>query len=62
LIEHMVISFYTASNTFQLRSRQQCNKSRTGCGGRPSGWHNIVTCQRLVENVFVLSIPVQLAH
>ena len=21
---------------------------RTGCGGRPSGWHDIVTCQRLV--------------
>ena len=21
---------------------------RTGCGGRPSGWHDIVRCQRLV--------------
>jgi len=24
-------------------------QGRTGCGGRPSGWHDIVTCQRLVE-------------
>jgi len=24
-------------------------QSRTGCGGRPSGWHDIVTCQHLVE-------------
>ena len=23
-------------------------RGRTGCGGRPSGWHDIVTCQRLV--------------
>jgi len=23
-------------------------QGRTGCGGRPSGWHDIVTCQRLV--------------
>ena len=22
-------------------------QGRTGCGGRPSGWHDIVTCQRL---------------
>ena len=25
---------------------------RTGCGGRPSGWHDIVTWQRLVYVVF----------
>jgi len=24
-------------------------QGRTGCGGRPSGWHDIVTCQRLVR-------------
>jgi len=23
-------------------------QGRTGCGGRPSGWHDIVTCQHLV--------------
>jgi len=23
-------------------------QNRTGCGGRPSGWHDIVTCQHLV--------------
>jgi len=23
-------------------------QGRTGCGGRSSGWHDIVTCQRLV--------------
>ena len=31
--------------------RSECNSTRqgrTGCGGRPSGWHDIVTCQRLV--------------
>ena len=25
---------------------------RTGCGGRPSSWHDIVTCQRLVLIIF----------
>jgi len=24
-------------------------QSQSGCGGRPSGWHDIVTCQRLVK-------------
>ena len=28
-------------------------QGRTGCGGRPSGWHDIVTCQRLVLFFFV---------
>jgi len=28
-------------------------QGRTGCGGRPSGWHDIVTCQRLVFFCFV---------
>ena len=27
-------------------------QGRTGCGGRPSGWHDIVTCQRLVMIFF----------
>ena len=26
-------------------------QGRTGCDGRPSGWHDIVTCQRLVYTV-----------
>ena len=26
-------------------------QGRTGCGGRPSGWYDIVTCQRLVMHV-----------
>jgi len=26
-------------------------QGRTGCGGRPSGWHDIVTCQHLVVTV-----------
>ena len=25
-------------------------QGRTGCSGRPSGWHDIVTCQRLVHH------------
>ena len=24
-------------------------QGQTGCGGRPSGWHDIVTCQHLVD-------------
>jgi len=27
-------------------------QGRNGCGGRPFGWHDIVTCQRLV-GIFV---------
>ena len=27
---------------------RQLFQGRTSCGGRPSGWHDIVTCQRLV--------------
>jgi len=38
----------------------KCTRSlfqgRTGCGGRPSGWHDIVTCQRLVYLSVYLSI------
>jgi len=29
-------------------------QGRTGCGGRPSGWHDIVTCQRLVGLVTLI--------
>ena len=29
-------------------------QGRTGCGGRPSGWHDIVTCQHLVLSCVVL--------
>jgi len=28
-------------------------QGRTGCGGRPSGWHDIVTCQHLVYLFFL---------
>ena len=27
---------------------RQLFQGRTGCGGCPSGWHDIITCQRLV--------------
>jgi len=29
-------------------------QGRSGCGGRPSGWHDIVTCQRVVLSDFNL--------
>ena len=29
-------------------------QGRTGCGGRPSGWHDIVTCQRLVIIIIII--------
>jgi len=32
----------------QTPSTRPLFQGRTGCGGRPSGWHDIVTCQRLV--------------
>jgi len=32
----------------RLNVRVPFFQGRTGCGGRPSGWHDIVTCQRLV--------------
>ena len=39
-------------NTTTLLPSAKCTRplfqGRTGCGGRPSGWHDIVTCQRLV--------------
>jgi len=43
---------YGNSKTTTLLSSAKCMRplfqGRTGCGRRPSGWHDIVTCQRLV--------------
>jgi len=43
---------YGNSKTTALLHSAKCSpplfQGRTGCGGRPSGWHDIVTCQRLV--------------
>ena len=43
---------YGNSKTATLLHSAKCTRplfqGRTGCGGRPSGWHDIVTCQRLV--------------
>ena len=43
---------YGNSKTTTLLPLAKCTRplfqGRTGCGGRPSGWHDIVTCQRLV--------------
>ena len=58
---------YVNSETTTLLHSAKCTpplfQRRTGCGGRPSGWHDIVTCQRLVaicksvllKNVFVIT-------
>jgi len=44
---------YGNSKTTTLLPSAKCTRplfqGRTGCGGRPSGWHDIVTCQRLVS-------------
>ena len=34
-------------------------QGRTGCGGRPSGWHDIVTCQRPVYYTLSLDLPLR---
>jgi len=43
---------YGNSKTTTLLPSAKCTRplfqGRTGSGGRPSGWHDIVTCQRLV--------------
>jgi len=43
---------YGNSKTTTLLLSAKCTRplfqSRTGCGGRPSDWHDIVTCQHLV--------------
>jgi len=36
------------------KSTRPLFQGRTGCGGRPSGWHDIVTCQRLVSGVLLV--------
>ena len=52
---------YGNSKTTTLLHSAKCTRplfqGRTGCGGCPSGWHDIVTCQRLVENVQHFSSP-----
>ena len=51
---------YGNSKTTTLLPSAKCKRplfqGRTGCGGRPSGWHDIVTCQRLVLLVFFSGI------
>ena len=51
---------YGNSKTTTLLPSAKCTRplfqGRTGCGGCPSGWHDIVTCQRLV--VILLSLIV----
>jgi len=46
---------YSNSKTTTLLPSAKCTRplfqGRTGCGGRPSSWHDIVTCQRLVTLV-----------
>ena len=46
---------YGNSKTTTLLPSAKCAcplfQGRTGCGGRPSGWHDIVTCQRLVLKI-----------
>jgi len=48
-----IIVEYGNSKTTTLLHSAKCTcplfQGRTGCGGRPSGWHDIVTCQRLVD-------------
>jgi len=47
---------YGNSKTTTLLPSAKCTRPlfqcRTGCDGRPSGWHDIVTCQRLVVLFF----------
>ena len=49
------------SKTTTLLHSAKCThplfQGRTGCGGRPSGWHDIVTCQRVVyfQNIVLTS-------
>ena len=46
----------SCSKTTTLLPSAKCTRplfqGRTGCGGRPPGWHDIVTCQRLVDCMF----------
>ena len=49
---------YGNSKTTTLLPSAKCTRplfqGPTGCGGRPSGWHDIVTCQRLVFHFTLL--------
>jgi len=46
---------YGNSKTTTLLPSAKCTRplfqGRTGCGRRPSGWHDIIICQRLVDSV-----------
>ena len=48
---------YGNCKTATLLPSAKCTRplfqGRTGCGGRQSGWHDIVTCQRLVYHTMV---------
>ena len=50
----------SCSKTTTLLPSAKCThplfQCRTGCGGRPSGWHDIVTCQRIVYFVNIFSV------
>jgi len=52
LLSHPNSVEYGNSKTTTLLPSAKCTRplfqGRTGCSGRPSGWHDIVTCQRLV--------------
>ena len=52
---------YGNSKTTTLLPSAKCTRplfrGRTGCGGRPSGWHDIVTCQRLVIIIIIFCCP-----
>jgi len=54
---------YGNSKTTTLLPSAKCTRplfqGRTGCGGRPSGWHDVVTCQRLVINYSLLWLLLQ---
>ena len=51
---------YGNCKTTTLLPSAKCTRplfqGRTGCGGRLSGWHDIVTCQRLVFHFTLLMI------
>ena len=57
---------YGNSKTTTLLPSAKCTRplfqGRTGCGGRPSGWHDIVTSHRLVFHRTVIYIFQQETH
>ena len=56
------------SKTTTLLPSAKCTRplfqGRTGCGGRPSGpgWHDIVTCQRLVVLLSLWKCPLMVSN